>query len=242
MHGREAYRRNGWLLNYFFYKNCTYVLPIFYFGFISKFSATNFYDVNLYMYFNILFTGMPPCWFGFFDWQYKKEKFLATPALYKYGLQRRAFNSWVFARWITMTLALSVLIFVVCFQAVAKENMNYQYLTYDKPNEQVRYGGLEDTGAVVMSIMVWMANIKILISSYSHTCWSIFWITGSIGWFYLAEWVLSWPSLKNFDPTMTDVFMMTQRYICNQMTLILVVIGFSLFDLGLEYLDRYKEA
>ena len=86
MHGRESYRRNGWLLNYFFYKNCTYVLPIFYFGLVSQFSATNFYDVNMYMFFNILFTGMPPFWFGFFDWQYEKEKFLKTPALYKYGL------------------------------------------------------------------------------------------------------------------------------------------------------------
>lgn len=35
VHGREAYRRNSYLIIYMFYKNVVYVLPIFYFGFVS---------------------------------------------------------------------------------------------------------------------------------------------------------------------------------------------------------------
>jgi phospholipid-transporting ATPase len=35
VHGREAYRRNSYLVLYLFYKNILYVLPIFYFGFQS---------------------------------------------------------------------------------------------------------------------------------------------------------------------------------------------------------------
>ena len=31
-HGREAYRRNSYLINYFFYKNIVYVAPILYYG------------------------------------------------------------------------------------------------------------------------------------------------------------------------------------------------------------------
>lgn len=34
-HGREAYRRNSYLILYMFYKNVIYCLPIFYFGFYS---------------------------------------------------------------------------------------------------------------------------------------------------------------------------------------------------------------
>lgn len=241
VHGREAYRRNGWLLGYFFYKNCTYVLPLFYYGLFSEFSATNFYDVNMYMYFNILFTGMPAFFYGFYDWQFPKEKYLAEPRHYKFGLQRRAFNVWVFARWIFSTICLSVLIFVVCFQTMETRHLTFSYLDYDKSAHNYQYGGLDDTGALVMSAMVWMANIKIFISSYSHTWLSILWITGSIGWFYLFEWILSLPSLVTYDYSLTDVFFMVQRYVCNQYTLCLLVFGFTLADLGLEYLERNLE-
>jgi len=71
-HGREAYRRNSYLILYMFYKNVVYVLPIFYFGFLSKFSGTQFYNVVFYQLFNVFFTGMPVCWYGTFDWQYSK--------------------------------------------------------------------------------------------------------------------------------------------------------------------------
>ena len=40
VHGREAYRRNSFLIIYMFYKNVIYVLPIFYYGFFSKFSGS----------------------------------------------------------------------------------------------------------------------------------------------------------------------------------------------------------
>ena len=81
-------------------------------------------------------------------------------------------------------------------------------MDYDKANHQFSFGGLDDAGALIMSAMVWMANIKILISSNSHTFWSFFWIFGSIGWFYLFEWVLSRPELMPYDPVMTGIFFM----------------------------------
>jgi len=34
-HGREAYRKNSYLINYMFYKNVLYVMPIFFYGFYS---------------------------------------------------------------------------------------------------------------------------------------------------------------------------------------------------------------
>jgi len=38
-HGREAYRRNSYLVCYIFYKNVLFVLPPFFFGFFSAFSG-----------------------------------------------------------------------------------------------------------------------------------------------------------------------------------------------------------
>lgn len=47
-HGREAYRRNSYLISYMFYKNILYVIPILTFGFYSEFSATAIYNLWLY--------------------------------------------------------------------------------------------------------------------------------------------------------------------------------------------------
>lgn len=63
VHGREAYRRNSYCILYMFYKNVLYVLPIFYFGFISEFSGTTLYDVFMYQSFNVFFTGAPIGWY-----------------------------------------------------------------------------------------------------------------------------------------------------------------------------------
>lgn len=44
VHGREAYRRNSYLVLYITYKNVLQVIPIFFFGVFSCFSGPTFYD------------------------------------------------------------------------------------------------------------------------------------------------------------------------------------------------------
>ena len=48
VHGREAYRRNSYLISFMFYKNIIFVFPIFCLGFYSGFSATEIYNDILY--------------------------------------------------------------------------------------------------------------------------------------------------------------------------------------------------
>lgn len=47
-HGREAYRKNAYMISFTFYKNVIYVMPILTFGFLSKFSAVDVYNLWLY--------------------------------------------------------------------------------------------------------------------------------------------------------------------------------------------------
>jgi phospholipid-transporting ATPase len=47
-HGREAYRKNSFLVIYMFYKNILFVTPLFVFGFLNGFSGQTFYDKWLY--------------------------------------------------------------------------------------------------------------------------------------------------------------------------------------------------
>lgn len=77
VHGREAYRRNSYLISYMFYKNVLYVIPILTFGFVSQFSATLIYNNWLYQTYNTIYTSLPIMWFAVFDWEVEKETFLS---------------------------------------------------------------------------------------------------------------------------------------------------------------------
>ena len=92
VHGREAYRRNSYLIIYFFYKNLIYVLPIWCYGIRSLYSGTPLYNSWLYNCYNIFFTGMPITWFAIYDLEHKKKKFLENPKLYEIGLKNEHFN------------------------------------------------------------------------------------------------------------------------------------------------------
>jgi len=62
VHGREAYRRNSYLIAYNFYKNVIFVFPIFAFGTLSVFSGTGIYEAYLYQLYNVCYTALPVMW------------------------------------------------------------------------------------------------------------------------------------------------------------------------------------
>mmetsp|Transcript_26348 Transcript_26348/g.18691 ORF Transcript_26348/g.18691 Transcript_26348/m.18691 type:complete len:110 (+) Transcript_26348:322-651(+) len=100
-HGRESYRRNTFLICYMFYKNWLYVLPIWMYGFISKFSGTVFYDNYLYQCYNVVFTSLPIILFAVLDWEHDKKFFLQKVESYHYklGLKDYLFTDLHFWRW-----------------------------------------------------------------------------------------------------------------------------------------------
>ena len=59
VHGREAYRRNSYLVCYTFYKNFLFVMPQLWFGYYSGWSGQVFYEKWMYQIFNIIFTALP---------------------------------------------------------------------------------------------------------------------------------------------------------------------------------------
>lgn len=114
-HGREAYRRNSYLIAYMFYKNVLYVIPIWVFGFVSQFSATAIYNIWLYQLYNITFTSLPIMWFAIFDWEHSKEEFLKTPKYYRIGLDDVYFNKYVFWRWFFYAIWQGILLMAISF-------------------------------------------------------------------------------------------------------------------------------
>eukprot|EP00352_Strombidinopsis_acuminata_P005480 CAMPEP_0176360878 /NCGR_PEP_ID=MMETSP0126-20121128/17362_1 /TAXON_ID=141414 ORGANISM="Strombidinopsis acuminatum, Strain SPMC142" /NCGR_SAMPLE_ID=MMETSP0126 /ASSEMBLY_ACC=CAM_ASM_000229 /LENGTH=228 /DNA_ID=CAMNT_0017716223 /DNA_START=136 /DNA_END=822 /DNA_ORIENTATION=+ len=100
-HGREAYRKNTFLISYMFYKNWLYVLPLWMYGFMSQFSGTMFYDNLLYQCYNVVFTSWPIIIYAVFDWEYTKEFYMEKAEAYHYklGLKNYLFNARYFWRW-----------------------------------------------------------------------------------------------------------------------------------------------
>ena len=89
MHGREAYRRNSFLICFMFYKNMLYVFPIFCLGFYSAFSATETYNSLLYQCYNIFFTGLPILYYAVFDFEFEKKNLQTDHRHYRIGFKSK---------------------------------------------------------------------------------------------------------------------------------------------------------
>lgn len=116
MHGREAYRRNSYLIVYMFYKNVIYVIPILFFGVWSAFSATVIFNMFLYNLYSVVFTALPVIWYSVFDWEFDKQTLLDKGYKhYRIGLDDVYFSPSEFWRWFMDGVWQGILICVLCF-------------------------------------------------------------------------------------------------------------------------------
>ena len=64
----------------------------YYFGFNSLFSGQTLYDPFIYQLYNITMTSLPIMWFGLFDFEFFKDRFMNNPSLYKLGIDSKCFS------------------------------------------------------------------------------------------------------------------------------------------------------
>ncbi|CEL98109.1 unnamed protein product [Vitrella brassicaformis CCMP3155] len=96
VHGRWSYVRLAKLISYFFYKNITYTVPQFLFGFYSAYSAKSFYDDWYIATYNFLFTSLPVLAMGMFEQDVNpdmgEEIRREYPKFYSVGQRNLLFN------------------------------------------------------------------------------------------------------------------------------------------------------
>ena len=171
-HGREAYRRNSYLVCYMFYKNFMETIPLWVYGWLSLFSGTFFYNSIMYACYNVLFTAVPVVWFAVFDWEYDKRTLLKSPILYSIGLENIYFSSYVFWRWVVYAIWQAALLLVLCYEI------------YSLPSPFGKMGSITSTGAFVFGCIVIAVNYKLFIACTQH-CWqSVTLILLSIGSYF----------------------------------------------------------
>jgi len=115
VHGRECYRRNAYLVLYFFYKNLLMVFPIWVYGFSSLYSGDMIYNEWLYQIYNMAFTAFPIAYYSVFDWQKTKPELMSHPDLYEIGLKNTDFSHFVFWESYLVALIQSSLLTYITF-------------------------------------------------------------------------------------------------------------------------------
>lgn len=194
IHGREAYRRNSYLILYTFYKNVLYVMPIFYFGIVSGFSGTQIYDTYMYQLYNLAFTGMPICWFAVFDYEYEKPRLLTDLRLYSIGLEDKCFNPYKFWGWYFMAAVQGAILLFLTFQTLDETSgVTHVPITGE---EITTSANLTLDGLFIFQAIVILVNAKLFIQSNIHTGLSVFWTFGCALSFYVFLLFMSestWP-------------------------------------------------
>lgn len=167
-----------------FYKNVIFVMPLFFYGFVSVFSGISFYEAFLYQSFNIFYTSWPPLYYAVFDFQFRKEEFTKDPKYYKIGFKDECFNKWVFARWIIYAVLYGALAVFVGFETMEIVN--------NDTGETL--GSVMSDGQFVYTCIVTLVNLKILTNAHNFTFYNFFFSIGSILCFVLFYYLLTlWP-------------------------------------------------
>uniref|UniRef100_A0A672MMW1 Phospholipid-transporting ATPase n=1 Tax=Sinocyclocheilus grahami TaxID=75366 RepID=A0A672MMW1_SINGR len=91
VHGHWCYTRLANMILYFFYKNVMYVNLLFWYQFFCGFSGNTMTNSWVLIFFNLLFTSVPPIIYGVLDKDVSSEMLLEVPDLYKYGQNSQAY-------------------------------------------------------------------------------------------------------------------------------------------------------
>ena len=156
VHGRESYRRNSYATTYIFYKNILVTAPIFFYGFLSKFSGTLIYHVLMYQAYNTVFSSLPVIWFATNDFEHSKERLLSDPEVYKPGPRQLHLNFKIYLREIIYGFSQAGIILYFSFNTMNRNSSNADGF----------YASMVDAGDFVMACAVLVANVKILVAAY----------------------------------------------------------------------------
>jgi phospholipid-transporting ATPase len=189
-HGKESYRKNTTLILYNFFKNMILVLPQFWYGVASVYSAMTLYDSLVLQFFNLCYTSLPIIIYAAFDQEHKPEYAVKTPSLYRIGMERRLFNYKRFWAWIFSGALQAAPVCYFAYILSCSSSFNRVYSLEDNfTSTEGFHLGFYGTGLMVFTAAVVVSNLKIFLFSTQHSYLSASVIVLSI-LFYLLNVVI----------------------------------------------------
>ncbi|KRX57500.1 putative phospholipid-transporting ATPase VD [Trichinella sp. T9] len=183
VHGHWCYDRLSRIVLYFFYKNAILVFLLLWYQFVCGFSAQSLVDPVYLQLYNVLFTAVPPLFFGIAERDVDAETLIKYPQLYRLGRKNEVYQKKNF--WINMIDAAwqSFAIFIIIFLTADQTDVNMCVI-----------------GFVSFSSLLVCSQIHLLSEVQHLTFWMIFVIFGSIVVFYGFALLYNFLSVKCCNP------------------------------------------
>lgn len=212
VHGREAYRKNSFIVCYNFYKNALFVMPQFWFGIVSLYSGQTLYDPWIYQFYNIIFASIPIIWFGIFDQEVSYDILYNDHRYYTQGLINKLFHSIRFWKWVLIGIIQGAIMF--CFF----------YYSNNSPDVNGRYQDLWSVGSMVYGAIVIIVNIRILYATNNHSLFSftLFFLT-VLSYFIVLIIMSKYQHFENFN-NITIIFSNPNYFLSTCSTILLCLI------------------
>jgi len=191
-HGRESYRKNSWVILYNFYKNVLLVSPMTFSAFVTFFSGMTTYDPLVYQMMNVIYTSIPPGWFGIFNYEYSPKELMNNPRYYIQGIYKKCYHFRGLVRSFVLSAIEASIIFCIC---------HYWYKNGNYDGTQNDYWAV---GTVMMAGVVFQANLKLAIdmSFYDYFSIIIIALSSLLYIFTIAiadsDWLLSKNMVRQF--------------------------------------------
>jgi phospholipid-transporting ATPase len=181
VHGRECYRRNANLICFNFYKNVLLIIPLFYVGTFSVFSAQVFYNTWVQILFNFLFSSVPIGFYAIFDRQYPKETLLEDPGFYRIGLSGALFSTKIFWTWILeAALQGAFILYGTVFS-----------MGLVSGDSSGKMSSLSVMSVMAFALVVFSVNIKVFLISYAHFWFTLLPIVIGIALYFIQTAILT---------------------------------------------------
>ncbi|XP_003828116.3 phospholipid-transporting ATPase VA isoform X1 [Pan paniscus] len=156
LHGHWCYSRLANMVLYFFYKNTMFVGLLFWFQFFCGFSASAMIDQWYLIFFNLLFSSLPPLVTGVLDRDVPANVLLTNPQVYKSGQNMEEYRPRTF--WFNMADA--------AFQSLVCFSIPY-LAYYDSSVDLFTWG----TPIVTIALLTFLLHLGIETKTWTWLNW-----------------------------------------------------------------------
>lgn len=195
VHGSWCYKRLALMICYFFYKNISFGLTLFYYEAYTVFSGQPAYNDWYMSLFNCIFTSLPVIALGIFEQDLAADVKLQFPALYQQGAQNKLFGWDRILGWISNAFCSSLIIFffvssILRHQAFLKSG---------------QLSGMDVLGATMYTCVIFTVSCQIALAMSYFTWIQHILIFGSILAWYIFLLLYGYISLT-ISPSAYKVF------------------------------------
>ncbi|XP_042500800.1 probable phospholipid-transporting ATPase 8 [Macadamia integrifolia] len=175
VHGHWCYRRIAMMICYFFYKDITFGLTLFWFEACASFSGQPAYNDWYMSTYNVFFTSLPVIALGVFDQDVSARLCLKYPLLHQEGVQNILFSWARILGWMLNAVTSSVIIFFFTTSCVLHQAFR----------RDGKVAGYDVLGVLMYTCIVWTVNCQMALAINYFTWIQHFFIWGTIILWYV---------------------------------------------------------